>query len=281
MKIVSRGRVLNSEEFYRKKQIRKRRKLILWLVLFFSLIFALVYFSRQNNFRIAEVLVPEAEISGRGEIVSATRDLLRGFYLWLVPRDSLFVFSRSAIKGNLLREFPRLESVSLDLDDNRNLLVRVREREPLALYCGESADHEEGSSECYFLDKEGLIFAPAPSFSRPIYFIFSTENGLESPVGQKLLSPEEFVSLWNFMQTLETLDIRPTSLKISDSYLNLTFDEGGEIIWQRGSDLALVYSNLKAFLSDEAIVSEENFLGRVLYIDLGVENKIRWKFKEE
>jgi len=271
MKIVSSGRVLNSREFYEKKKRKRRIQFILLSVAFISGVSLFVYLSRQEQFLIVEVAVLGENVVDKEEITKATQHLLAGYYLWMVPRANAFIYPSRTIERSLLKEFPRLKSVEVDSGESQRLLVTVEERIPLALYC---------ISECFFLDEEGLIFASAPFFSSGVYFIYTTEDSLENPVGERIVPIEEFKKLSEFIEALAVLNIYPIGLEISGGEYRLLLPTGGRILWRRDDDLTLIYANLEAFLADNVIRTQSDFLDKVLYLDLRTENKVFYKFKE-
>lgn len=272
MKIVSSGRVLNSREFYEKKQKRRRLRFILASIGLVLLLSSLIYLSRQEWFLINEVAVLGEDVIDKAEIEKTTKDLLSGYYLWIFPRANSLIYPKQDIESTILEKFSRFQSVDLDLEGLKTLNITVEERVPSALYCPRV-------SECYFLDKEGLIFAPAPSFTGVVYFIYTTREKIESPVGGRFIPAEEFVLLPKFIETLTTLGIHSRALEVGMSEYRLSLQTSGEIIWPRNRDLAVIYSNLEAFLSSNTIKSQSNFLDKILYLDLRTDNKIFYKFK--
>ncbi len=271
MKIVSSGRVLNSREFYEKKKRRRRIQFILLSVAFISIVSLFIYLSRQEQFLIVEVAVLGDNVIDKEEITRVAQSLLAGHYLWIVPRANVFIYPSRTIEHSLLKEFPRLKSVEVDLGESQKLLITVKERVPFALYC---------ISDCFFLDEEGLIFAPAPSFSGGVYFTYIAEASLENPVGERIIPIEEFKKLSEFIKTLSVLDINPVGLEVSGDAYRLLLPSGGKILWRRDDDLILIYANLEAFLANDAIRAQSDFLGRILYLDLRTENKVFYKFNE-
>lgn len=275
MKIVSSGKVLNSQKFYDRKRKIKRLKIlasILGLVVFLAL---LVYLSRHESVLVKTIVVSPEEVIDRREIVQSVESKIAGYYGWLVPRNNALFLPRADIKTDLLKKFSRLKSVSLSLEGLNSLRVVVVERSPYALYC-----LNEDNLECYFFDKESFIFALAPSFSEPIYLIYHTENSFENPVGKRLMSIQEFVSLEAFVKKLTSLDIHASAFKIGGENFTLIMPSGGEVVWRRGSDLPLLYSNLEAFLTSEVIKGQANFLEKISVLDLRTENKVFYKFRE-
>lgn len=220
---------------------------------------------------IVEVAVLGDNVIDKEEITRVAQSLLAGHYLWIVPRANVFIYPSRTIEHSLLKEFPRLKSVEVDLGESQKLLITVKERVPFALYC---------ISDCFFLDEEGLIFAPAPSFSGGVYFTYIAEASLENPVGERIIPIEEFKKLSEFIKTLSVLDINPVGLEVSGDAYRLLLPSGGKILWRRDDDLILIYANLEAFLANDAIRAQSDFLGRILYLDLRTENKVFYKFNE-
>ncbi len=277
MKIVSSGRVLNSREFYERKKRKRRIKLILSSLGFISLISLSIYFFRQERFLIAEVIIPEESIVDKEEIISKVKSLLAGHYLWIVPRANALVYPRRIIKENLLAEFPKFKSIDLNVS-SRTLSIAFDERTPSALYCLDTYN-PTATSKCFFLDEEGLIFVSAPSFSGDVYFIYTTQDPIENSLGKRLAIAEDFRQLSEFIKTLTILNIHSVALEIMDDEYRLILTNGGKIIWRRESDLALVRSNLEAFLSNDSIEAQADFLDRILSLDLRIDNKVFYKFK--
>lgn len=272
MKIVSSGKILNSSEFYKKKQRRRYIQLIFIFICLILLISLLIYLSRHERFQVVEVIVPGEEVMDKEEIISSVENSLTGRYFWTIPKTNAFLYPHQTIEDNLLKEFPRFKFVALDVNNFHTLSINIEERTPFALYC-------HGTLDCYFLDQDGFIFAPAPSFSGTVYFIYTTEEVIDKPVGTRLASLEEFKQLSKFIDTLPTLNIYPSGLRIGGDEYKLLLPTDGEILWRRRSDLTLVRSNLEAFLSNESIRVQSSFLEKVVYLDLRVENKVFYKLK--
>lgn len=278
MKIVSSGKVLNSSAFYRKKKKRQRLQFILLTIGFLLILASFVYFSRQERFLITEVVVMGEGVADQEEIVRTTERLLAGYYLWIIPRAGELIYPRHAIEESLIREFPRLKSVDLGLAESKTLRIGVEERLPAALYCADTLN-PGNTSECYFLDEDGFIFAPAPSFSGVVYFVYAAEAPIEDPIGKEFVASEEFRVLAKFIEDLATLNLRSVALELGKSGYRLLLSTGGEIRWRRDSDLALIRSNLESFLSDASIRARSDFFDKILYLDLGTENKVFYRFK--
>ena len=271
MKIVSKGRVLNSREFYERKI--KRRKFFLVLLSIGAILFVsiLIYLARLERFLIKDVTVLGEDVVDKEEIRQITRETITGNYLWLIPRSNAMFYPGTAIERNLIKRFPRLKSVYLNVEKVQTLAVAVDERKPSALYC---------TLQCFFLDEEGLIFAEAPSFfGGTVYFTYTTKSPIENPLGKKILNTDEFESLTKFIKNLIALAVVSSAIEIGEKEYSLVLSNGGKIIWRSDASLALIRSNLEAFLSNESIKSQKDFLDRIELLDLRIENKVFYRFK--
>ena len=279
MKIVSTGKTISTTEYLSKKlKARRRRRVIATLVLAILLVL-IVFLSRQANLRISEVTVAGAEATSAEEIITLATSELKGYYLWLVPKDNAFIYPRAYVRSVLSRTFPRLNSVNLSLSGFTVLNIDVVEREPFALYCEEVLVSAEEAPGCYFLDKTGFIFDLAPSFSTGVYFIYAQETPLESPLGVQLVPQAEFGMLGEFISATGKLLGQPQGVRISTSEFWLFLPHGLSMIWKRGDDLNHLLSNLESFLASPAIKAQSDFLTRVKELDLRTEDKVFYSFR--
>jgi len=272
MKIISSGSGLYSPKFYKKKRKKKRFLLILSLIAAIVVLGFVIYFSRHSFVVISEVRVVGEGINGEKAIQDSVEKIISGYHFFLVPKANALIYPRKVIKETVLGKFPRIKSIDLDLDGLRILNVEVQERVPFALYCA-------NPFPCFYLDEEGFIFASLPDSPDQTYFKYFRETPLINPLGENLLPSEEFKSLTDFIKVLPSLGIDSRALEIGDNEYSLILSGGSKIIWRQGDDFVLLFSNLEAFLSDEAIQSQEDFLEKVLYLDMRVANKVFYKFK--
>lgn len=278
MKIVSTGSTIASPGFLEKKKRLERRRRLLWGVGAFVLLALFIFLSRQERFIINKIEVDGAKTVVSADVESVVRKSISGNYLWLVPHANSLLYSRSNIKESLLNKFSRFNNVGLALEGTNTLRVSVVEREPFALYC-ESVENLGDASKCYFMDDTGYIFDEAPAFSGPVYFAYSQKEPFLNPLGRQFMPREEFELLYKFVGSLSNLGIKPVALEVSDGELNILLPYNTRIIWQRNADLIAIYSNLEAFLNNESIRSQPDFLEKVSTLDLRVENKVFYTFK--
>lgn len=282
MKKKSHGRGLNSPAFYNKRKKKIRVLEIFWAVVILLFLSLIIWTSRQERFLITDISITGKNgVTGKEEVTKKIEDLISGNYLWLIPRKNILIYPRRLIEMSLLESIPKLKSVDLKLEDSRVLTLEVEEREPFALYCPNVSElrKQTQTGECFFLDEEGFIFARAPSFSGDVYFIYATSKAIENPPGKQFMGMEDFDALVQFLEKLAVLNIETVSFEARDNERSILTSSGAEILWGENNDLSVIYANLEAFLTEDSIRKETNFLNRILYLDLRTKNKVFYKFK--
>lgn len=274
MKIVSTGSTLASPEFHQKKQKARRRRRVVYSVLFLILLIALVLASRMEGLRIGAISVSGSDVISPDLVIAVAEDQLRGYYLWIVPKDNALLYPKGALKEMLFRKFPRFSSVALSLEGTEALQISVAEREPFAIYC------QGEDNPCYFLDETGFIFDIAPTFSEGVYFVYQVQEPIPEPLTHSFLPEAQFRQLVNFVERLPEVGLEPLSLLMSADGFELNLRSGGRVLWQRAGDLERIFSNLESFLMSPTIKGDGDFLSRVAVLDLRTEDKVFYSFKQ-
>ena len=273
MKIVSTGRTISTDEYYRRKVKERRRKRIIISGGVLLVMVALVLLLRIDAFRIRDISVSGAAVIGADTVETKVREALAGNYLFIVPRDSALMYPKRTIIKELQAMYPRFSSIELSLEGVETLQIDVVEREPFALYC------EGEVSPCYFLDDQGFIFDRAPIFSEGVYFLYTSEAEFTNPLGRALLPREEFRAVSEMVRKLKTWRIQPRRLALAEGEYQLFLESGARIRWLRGNDTSMVLSNLESFLSSDAIKDQNNFWEQLSELDLRTDNKVFYSFK--
>ena len=250
--------------------------------LFLILLIGGVLVSRAKSLQISTIEVSGALVTGSAPVEAVTKDMLSGYYLWLIPRANFFLYPRGALEKVLLRKFPRFSSVSIEVKGLQTLQISAIERQPFALYClpGGALAKSGATGACSFLDESGFIFDTAPTFSEGVYFAYSSALPIEAPLGKEFLPATEFRLLSGFIEKLQELNVKPLSFTLSQDEENLILVGGAVLKWNRESDLSRIFSNLEAFLSSDAIKGQKDFWNKLLVLDLRTENKVFYTFRE-
>ena len=278
MKLVRTGRGIHSPEFYEKKV--RRRKLRFWGILLSILVFLglLVYASRLEG-----LLVRGVEISGTvavsdQEVRNFVEEKISGYHLWLMPKRNIFLLPRESLRESLLEEFLWFKSLELKWPSDGVLYIEAEERLPHSLYCENFS--EQSASSCYFMDEAGLIFSRSPGFSGVVYSIYTTREPLLEPLRQTIFVEEEFRAFPAFFDSLSVLGLEPLALEVGKNDYKLLLKPGSYIVWKKERPLSSVRLDLETFLFSQPIRAQEDFLQRIEYLDLLIEDKVFYKFKE-
>lgn len=276
MKLI-RGNAIHTPEFHKRKQKERRIKGTLWTLLAIALIALPIILARVEALYISSYKIEGNAITRDEDISKIVDEELSGSYLWILPKKNSFIYPKRSLEEALMTRIPRLSSVELSVVD-QSLEVLVTEREPLALYCSDIS-HLNTPAGCYFLDEKGFIFSQAPSFSGDVYFIYTRPEPIAEPLGKEFMPEDKFRPIPQFVKDLENLEVHARALLVEDEMYSLILPSGGKIIWNAEDDLGVIYSNLEAFLLDDSIASQQDFLERILYIDLKFENRVFFKFQ--
>lgn len=153
-----------------KLKARRRRQRI--LVAIFSGISILILFGASVWLAHASFLrITDIQITGNTTLASTTlqkevQEKISGSYLYLFPKNNIFLYGKKAIATTLVADHPSIKDIQVTAENFHTLRIVLVERVPVALWCGESI---EVPQPCMFLDAAGVVYAPAPEFSVPIY----------------------------------------------------------------------------------------------------------------
>ena len=279
------------EEYLRKKRNKKIIRWVIVTLLFVSITGLISYISHRGRIRIANVELSGGILVTRQEVELKSLDFMQGSYLFLFPKNSAFWYPKNKLENYLKENFKRIDTINISRKDFQTISVDITERKPVAMWCDKlPSDNlgytspdlmEDGSLQenCYFMDQNSTIFAPAPEFSGDAYFKY---YGIVSsdPIGKEYIaSTTEFADLANFVSVAKTLGIHPLYLSAKDSGdFSLFIAGGGQIYFDVKEPLSKVSQNLASLLGAPALKVNGNI--SVEYIDLRFGNKLFYKLKQ-
>lgn len=285
--------VLNSPRLAELKKSRRREfenKILVCLLALAILLGFFSYFSHLPILNISEVQVSGNNVVDTKSVQDVVNKEISGSYSHLFPRTNIFIYPENKIKAELIKDFPRLETVNLSIKKDKILQVDVVERSPKYAWCGATIpDVANGSPEkCYFMDDNGYIFDTAPFFSGQIYFKFygKTDMTGDDPAGSTF-ALGLFAKLIQFKDTLAGMNLKPTSLNFEDTgdiEINLSSSAVAgathpKIIFNEDEDFQTIAENLDSALSTDPLMSLfKNKYSTLEYIDLRYGNKVYYKF---
>lgn len=259
-----------------KAMQRRRKKRVIRIAVIctcsIALFFGLAYFSFSPTISIARVDVQGNASVSSDEVVGVVEKIIAGKYIALFSKRNNWLYPENFLIEIIKNNFPQVASVSMSVNDDKNLSVYISEREPKGVWCvGIELEN------CYFLDSDGFIFDKAPEFTGNIYLVFTGVIEKEDPIRESYLPKEDFLKLQNFISTLKSFgfNIRRVHLSQSgDGYALLP--NNSKILFTFGPDINKSADNLASFLVEsKAVASDGGLKGQ--YIDIRFGNKIFYK----
>ena len=274
-----------------RRRRRRRRLLVASLILLFVLVAAVVYGLRQPAVRIAHVTIA----GGDPELADLATAAIRGSYLGIIPRDSIFFYPAGDIRTSILSAHPEIAAVSISRSGFSSLSIEVDARVPVARWCGPTYYAQAASStpaaDCYLFDASGFVYATAtdaaalvppklPSEGGPIntfavyeYLTGSSTAPLGAAVGATLPSAAQLPAAFDFARKLASLGSPVVSVGIRDDEVDDYLASGTRVTYllggEQGAYAALVSAKADLNLAD----------GSIEYVDLRFPGKVYLKKK--
>ena len=273
----------------RNRRVKRLRLLILFSLLFISLIFALSYFSSHSRVTINKIIITGNSIIDAEKLESSINTKLAGKYMWLFSHSNFLIYPHDKIYNGLINEFPRIQSLSLKREGSNILKIQIVERVGSYLYCGVSIPESKDDigENCYFVNNDGYIFDKAPYFSGDIYFkYYKAINGdAKNPLGTQMYEPERFHQLLRFMDGVTSLGFNISYLVVDTNglyslYLKSSGNSNPKILFKEDNDWVIILDNFSTAMSEKEFANEINSKYDTLsYIDLRFKNKVLYKFQ--
>ncbi len=276
----------------KKKQFQRLK---LWSALGFliiALLFVLsLYGAYHSKLLISQIAVEGNKTVSDFEIRQVVNEQLIGKYWWLYPKRNALLFPRDRIVKAVATSFPRLSSIKLEQPNLQSLTLLVEERRGEFLWClVKSAEADYGASQCYFADKTGFVFAPAPKFSSPLYFELLSADANE-PIGryplpmadwQKLIAGEKQLAVILASSTFSGQKVyQAAPAELRDWYFRVKNDSGDnwEIRLDLNQDFDAAMKTLTSVLVDPNFVKDLKIhRSKLEYLDLRFAPKVFYRY---
>jgi len=267
-----------SHQAIRSVKLRKVRrrvfffKILLFILFLVGLLALLVYGFNTNSFKIQQIIVEGGQPFVNQEIKESTEKILTDSYFGLISKQNILLYPKWEIKKSVLSKYPRIQEISFELDifHDQILKIFITERQEYGVWCREQ--------DCSFIDKDGYVFAPAPTYSEGIVFTYSG-NIEGDPVGKQYLESELFKKINAFIRAIEAnpkmIDLKPIALQYVDlNEYRLVLAGGGYVIFNEKNGLQNVYENLSLTIEQGDVD-----IGNLEYIDTRISNKVFYKHR--
>lgn len=227
-----------------------------------------VWFSHAPFLRVERITASGLSTVRLEALQALVREELGGNYGYLFSRNNILLYPKEEIVEVLREAFPQFKVVEVYAQDFSTLAVSVVERESTALWC-------DGS--CYFMDEDGVVYAPAPRFNTSTYVTYrGSVSGAKLP--KQYLTPEGFHTLSAFAGAIAQQETGDTLIGVSvdDARdVRLRFESGFMLIYPLGESSGDMYE-LYA-LARGSGPFENRPLSDFAYLDLRFGDKLYYK----
>lgn len=227
----------------------------LWILFLIGGLAYVLFFS--PLFEIKEIKISGNRVISSEEITDA------------LNQDNFFLITESKLREILISKFSRIASVDISKDIfKRSIKLGIVERKEAGIFC---------KGECYYIDKEGVIFEEAPQTSGTLILVIKDYSEGEAEIGKNVIGKEfmtELIDLKSYLLSrlgLKVLDfiIEPDPLKD----LKIDTNEGWYILFDKSRDFKNQLEALELVLEKKIKEGREG----LEYIDLRIENRAYYK----
>lgn len=268
----------------KRRMVVLKRRLAIAGSAFAVIIAALAFLSRLPGMRIQEIAVSGERLVPESSVAAFADEAMSGAHALLFSRRNALIYPKRSMEAGLMAAFPRIETVSADVADDRTLIIAIDERESSYIWCASLPSEHDAGVPCYFLDDAGIAFADAPYFSGPVYFTFYAADAPgEGVIGTAPLAAPVFGKLLAIRETLEHAGVSVQSIAIDDGlyefHIKSSRSVPPKILVAESDDPERALGNLVSALDSEPLRAEHarGFAG-IEYMDLRFDNRVVYKF---
>ncbi len=255
---------------------KRRKRIIMRIVLSVCALVAVIALPalllRLSFWNIRTIEVSGIKAVSETDVRSAVESKLEGTYFHIFPRSNIVIYPKRSIEETVKTSLQRIDGATVKRKSLSSIEVSISERAPVALWCGSAS-----SSDCYFLDKSGLIFDRSPEFSNNVYVTYSG-NVSGEPIGKYFAESAEFSRVQDFVQAVKSLALSPFAVTaMPNNDYRISLPKGEEILFTTRESLEETVSNLQSVLSDPKLSVRSGDSLSVTSIDLRFGNKVFFK----
>ena len=251
-----------------KSKIHWRFKL--YVALAIVCIVGVVYVLRLPEYQVSKVVVEDLVLTKESDITDIADEYLGYSYFYFVPQSNVWLYPKEKILKAVLA-LPSIDDVDLYLDKDTNALhIKIKEKKHEYVWC-------DASNICFYMNKDGYIFAPSPTFEGNVFLTF---RGLitDEPLGKNFLPKVKMNEVIGFTAELRSIGFNVSSVNIiSNREVNIVLDQGAMIIVSIDGSLQDTLKNIKTLIASEDFKNASGGIAKVQYIDMRYGKKAFWR----
>lgn len=254
----------------KRKQVRMHiMRQIALAVLISAALFVFLFFV--HLFDVREVRVDSPPSIPKDEITKIATTYLDARSLGIRHRLNSIVFSPQYLRPELLRTFPRIDSLEIRRVGFHIISITIVERQAVGLWCLPT------KQECYPYDINGIGFAMLAPSSGYLFIPINDFRDRTITLGSEVASRAMREDIQAFKKVLQFGGIGISEVDIPyDTYgeYQVVTREGWKILYHHDTDVSRATSNLIAFLKEKITPAQR---AKLEYVDLRIEDRIYFK----
>ena len=250
----------------KKPSWKKRIIFILVLIFLFGISYTLLF---SPIFRIKNIKISGNQVLSNEEITNSLNDFIFRKFLIFFNKNNIFLATGNRLSEVLINDFPRIFSIEIKKNIfKKDINIKITERKEAGIFC---------RSECYYIDKEGVIFENAPRTSGTLILVINDKSSEKLVIGRSVVGKEFMETLINLRDfllvqlNLKVLDFTIEAYPSQD--LRVNTHEGWYALFDKSRDLKNQLDALKLVL-EEKIKDKRQ---KLEYVDLRIENRAYYK----
>jgi cell division septal protein FtsQ len=278
MSIFRKRSLLQSQKLLRHERVWREIKAIFAFAFFCGLLWGLSVLSCYSKLTVQTILVSGNSVVPTEDVLNISRTALQGRNFLILSRTNILLYPKQQIVDTLQYSYSWIETVSIDRVNLTTLAVKIKERVPVAVWCGVSQDKP---TTCQLMDSQGYLFAKAPEFSGSVYLKLYGPLVSTSWRGAEFFSQGGINHLFELTKALSTIGFKPVAVAITSADTYDVFLNSGAYVSVKTTDpVQNIISNIDLLLSQKMFMqSQTSNFSNLLYIDARFGNKLFYKFK--
>jgi cell division septal protein FtsQ len=242
-----------------------------WVFLFLIIVclVSIVYMLRLPQYQIKSLVVENNLLTQESEIQDIANGFLNSKYFYIIPQSNIWLYPKNKILKKV-KALPSVADATSSFDkQNLSLHIILTEKKHEYVWCGEA--------DCYYMNRDGYIFAQAPSFEGNVFLVF---KGLVSgdPLGKSYLPKKDMSEVIGLITSLTNSGLKVVSVNIvSRNEMRLKLDSKAEMIVSMDDNYSDLLKNIKILSSSPDFINASGGLGKIEYIDMRYGKKAFWK----
>jgi cell division septal protein FtsQ len=250
----------------KRSKLKKISSLSLKIGAPIAVIIGMIFLLRADFLQVRNLAVLGADTVPQGNIKTAIQNYISGNKFFVIPKSDIFFINKNGLATALLAQFPRLQSVEINKQFfDKGLEIAVAERSADFLWCSVS-------SQCYFMNKSGLVFEKSNNNSDKIIFTGVLSG---NPIMKNFVSGVEMQNYIKLIEVFANAHFQITSINVEAGDKTVVKINAGDIIFNpEDGDLTSAAQN--AILLINQIIGKAPS-AKFNYIDTRFGNKMFYK----